>query len=207
MSTTMAPSQQSPQAPATAGRKRPVGRVVLLTLAGIVAVFLGVAAMQPGDFRVVRSAEMSAPAESAFAQVNDFHNWQAWSPWEKLDPALKRTYSGPEAGEGASYAWAGNSDVGEGRMTIVESRPNELIRIRLEFFKPFAATNTGEFTFEPAGEKTTVTWSMAGERTFVCKGMCLLMDMDKMIGDEFEKGLAAMQAIVEQSAAPESGSR
>jgi hypothetical protein len=129
--------------------------------------------------------------------VNDFHNWTAWSPWAKLDPAMKQTYEGAPAGTGAVSTWAGNKDVGEGRMTIIESRPSELIRIKLEFFKPFAATNTAEFTFKPAGDQTAVTWSMAGEKNFMAKAFGLFMNMDKMIGDDFEKGLANLKSVTE----------
>ena len=129
----------------------------LISLAGLVAAFVVVVALQPSAFRIERSASMAAPAPAAFAQVNDFQNWRTWSPWEKLDPALKRSYDGPKAGAGAVYAWQGNKDVGEGRMTILESRPGELVRIRLEFFKPFAATNTAEFSFKPSGSGTERT--------------------------------------------------
>lgn len=172
----------------------------LLGLGGVIVVFLIVVAMQPSDFRIERSATMRAPAAAAHAQVNDFHNWQAWSPWEKVDPALKRSYEGPNAGTGAIYAWQGNKDVGEGRMTIVESRPGELVRIKLEFFKPFAATNTADFTFKPAGENTTVTWSMSGQNNFVSKAMCLFVNMDTMVGGMFERGLDQMKTVVERRA-------
>jgi hypothetical protein len=171
----------------------------LAAIAVIVVGFLIVVAMQPTDFKVERSATMRAPAPAAFAQVNDFQNWQAWSPWEKVDPALKRQYEGPKAGTGAVYAWQGNKDVGEGRMTIMDSRPGELVRIKLEFFKPFAATNTAEFSFKPAGADTTaVTWSMAGQNNFLSKAMCLFIDMDRMVGGMFDQGLTQMKAIVER---------
>jgi hypothetical protein len=171
----------------------------LAALAAVIVVFLIVVALQPSDFRVERSATMRAPAPAAFAQVNDFQNWQAWSPWEKVDPALKRQYDGPKAGTGAVYAWQGNKDVGEGRMTIMESRPGELVRIKLEFFKPFAATNTAEFSFKPAGAETTaVTWSMAGQNNFLSKAICLFVDMDRMVGGMFDQGLTQMKAIVER---------
>ena len=171
----------------------------LAAIAALVVIFLIVVALQPSDFKVERSATMRAPAPAAFAQVNDFQNWQAWSPWEKVDPALKRQYEGPKAGTGAVYAWQGNKDVGEGRMTIMESRPGELVRIKLEFFKPFAATNTAEFSFKPAGADTTaVTWSMAGQNNFLSKAMCLFIDMDRMVGGMFDQGLTQMKAIVER---------
>ena len=170
---------------------------ILIALAAIVVVFVGVVAMQPSDFRIVRTATMSAPASAVFAQVNDFHNWEAWSPWAKLDPAAKNSFEGPSAGIGAIFRWAGNKEVGEGSMTITESRPSDLIRIKLEFLKPFAGTNTAEFTFKPDGDQTAVTWSMAGENNFIAKAVCLFMNRDKMVGGKFEEGLAQMKSIVE----------
>jgi hypothetical protein len=170
------------------------------TLIGVVAgvlVFAVFVALQPADFRVERSATMRAPATATYAQVNDFQNWRAWSPWEKIDPALKRSYDGPKAGTGAIYAWQGNKDVGEGRMTITESKPGELVRIKLEFFKPFAATNTAEFRFKGAGDNTAVTWSMTGQNNFLSKAMCLFIDMDRMVGGMFEQGLSQMKSVVE----------
>ena len=168
--------------------------------AAVVVIFLIVVAMQPSDFRVERSATMRAPASAAFAQVNDFQKWQGWSPWEKVDPALKRQYEGPKAGTGAVYAWQGNNDVGEGRMTITESKPAELVRIKLEFFKPFAATNTAEFNFKPAGaEGTAVTWTMTGQNNFLSKAICMFVNMDKMVGGMFEQGLTQMKTVVERS--------
>jgi len=153
--------------------------------------------MQPSEFRVVRSATISAPPPAVFAQVNDFHKWEAWNPWAKIDPAMKQGYEGTPAGVGAIYIWAGNNEVGEGRMTITESRPSELIRIKLEFFKPFAATNSAEFTFKPEGNQTAVTWRMSGENNFLAKAIHLFVNMDKMIGGQFEKGLADMKLLVE----------
>ena len=170
---------------------------ILVGVAAVAAIFAIAVALQPPDFRIERSATMRAPAAAAFAQVNDFHNWRAWSPWEKLDPALKRSYEGPQAGAGATYAWQGNRDVGEGRMTIVESRPGELVRIKLEFFKPFAATNTAVFSFKPAGDSTAVTWTMTGQNNFLSKAMCLFVDMDRMVGGMFEQGLAQMKTVLE----------
>lgn len=173
---------------------------ILGGVAAVVAIFLIVVAMQPSDFKVERSATMRAPAPAAFAQVNDFQNWRAWSPWEKVDPALKRQYDGPKAGTGAVYAWQGNKDVGEGRMTITESKPAELVRIKLEFFKPFAATNATEFSFKPAGsDSTAVTWTMTGQNNFLSKAMCMFVNMDKMVGGMFEQGLTQMKTVVERS--------
>ena len=170
---------------------------ILIGVAVLVVGFVVVVALQPSDFRVTRTATIAAPPTAVFAQVNDFHNWMAWSPWEKLDPALKRSYEGAPAGTGAMYAWAGNHQVGEGRMTVTESRPSELIRIKLEFVRPFAGTSTAAFTFRPEGERTAVTWSLEGRNSFPAKAMGLVMNMDRMIGDDFEKGLAQMKAIAE----------
>jgi hypothetical protein len=182
------------------------------TLIGITAVvailivgFLIAVSMQPNEFRVSRSAKMSAPPSAVFAQVNDYHNWDAWSPWAKLDPNAKATFEGPSSGTGAKFAWSGNDKVGAGRQTIVESIPDELIRIKLEFEKPFKATNTAEFTFKPEGDQTLVTWSMFGPNNFMGKAISLIMDCDKMVGAEFEKGLASMKAVVEAPADTSNG--
>ena len=174
---------------------------ILVALAVIVIVFAVIVALQPSEYRVVRTATISAPAPALFAQVNDFHKWEAWNPWGKIDPAMKQTYDGAPAGTGAIYTWTGNREVGEGRMTIIESRPSELIRIKLEFFKPFAAINTTEFTFKPEGNQTVVTWSMTGKNNFMAKAIHLFMNMDKMVGDQFEKGLAQMKSVVEAAGA------
>jgi Polyketide cyclase / dehydrase and lipid transport len=170
----------------------------LLGLAFVIVVVAIAIAKQPKDFRIERSATLAAPADAVFAQVNDFHNWRAWSPWERLDPALKRSYDGPAAGTGARYAWVGNKNVGEGRMTILDSRPGELVRIKLEFFKPFAARNTAEFRFQPAGRGTAVTWSMSGHNNFMSRAMCLFMNMDRMVGGQFEQGLSNLKGVVER---------
>jgi len=163
----------------------------------VLGVFAAIVAMRPSDFRVERSAVVSAPAPVVFAQVNDLHNWDAWSPWAKLDPAAKQTFDGPRAGTGAAFAWAGNNQVGEGRMTITESRPNELVRFRLDFVKPLAGTNTAEFTFTPQGNQTAVRWTMTGRQNFITKTVCMFMSMDKMVGGQFEQGLAQMKSVAE----------
>ncbi len=170
---------------------------ILIAVAVIVVVFVIIVALQPSEFRVARSATIAAPAPAVFAQVNDFHKWEAWNPWGKIDPTMKQNYEGAPLGSGAVYTWSGNNEVGEGRMTITESRPSELIRIKLEFFKPFAATNIAEFTFKPKGDQTAVTWSMNGKNNFMAKAIHLFMNMDKMIGGQFEKGLASMKSVVE----------
>jgi uncharacterized protein YndB with AHSA1/START domain len=165
----------------------------------IVVVLLIVVALQPADYRVERSATMAAPPEAVFAQVNDFHRWEAWSPWAKLDPQMQQTFEGPAEGTGAIYSWSGNDEVGQGRMTILESRPDELVRIKLEFLAPFEATSTAEFTFRPEGDETAVTWSMTGENGFLAKAIHLFLDMDALVGRDFEKGLAQMKAAVESA--------
>jgi uncharacterized protein YndB with AHSA1/START domain len=170
---------------------------ILIALAVIVVVLVIVVATRPSEFRVARTATIAAPAPAVFAQVNDFHKWEAWNPWGKVDPAMKQTYEGAPAGIGAIDTWAGNHEVGEGRMTLTESRPSDLIRIRLEFLKPFKATSTAEFTFKPEGDRTAVTWSMVGHNNFMAKAVHLFMNMDRMIGGQFEKGLAQMRSVVE----------
>lgn len=170
---------------------------IVVGLAVLIIGFVGVVALQPSDYRVARSTLVAAPAPVVFAQVNDFHKWEAWSPWAKMDPAMKQSFEGPPAGTGAVYTWVGNHDVGEGRMTITESRPSDLIRVKLEFLKPFAATSFAEFTFKPEGDQTAVTWSMAGQKNLMAKGIHLFMNMDRMIGDNFEKGLAQMKSLAE----------
>ena len=175
-------------------------KTILVALAVIIVVLVVIVALQPSDFRVTRSTTISAPPPAVFTQVNDFHKWQAWNPWGKIDPAMKQTYEGAPAGTGAIYTWSGNNEVGEGRMTITDSRPNELIRVKLEFFKPFTATNTADFTFKPEGNQTVVSWSMFGDKNFMAKAIHLVMNMDKMIGGQFEKGLADMKSAVETPA-------
>lgn len=172
----------------------------LILLAIIAAVLAGVVAVQPADYRFSRSTAISAPPAIVFAQVNDLRKWPEYSPWMKLDPAAKNTFEGPPAGPGAVFAWAGNSQVGAGRMTITESRPGELVRFRLEFLKPFAMTAAAEFTFTPDGPQTIVAWSMTGKNNFIGKAVGLVMNMDKSVGGDFEKGLASLKALSEAAA-------
>jgi uncharacterized protein YndB with AHSA1/START domain len=184
----------------TTGRvKTPVWKYVLAALAAIIAVLVVIISLQPSDFRVARSAAMAAPPAKVFDQVNNFHNWEAWSPWAKLDPAAKSSFDGPTSGEGAYYSWDGNSDVGAGSMTIVESRPHERIRIRLDFIRPFAASSDVTFTFQPEGDATVVNWSMAGKNNFLAKAISLVMDCEEMVGGQFDEGLASIKSIVEKS--------
>ncbi len=179
---------------------------ILIALAAVVLLFLAIVAMQPAEFRVTRTATINAPPADVFPHVNDLHKWEAWSPWARLDPEMKLTYDGPAEGAGASYAWSGNNKVGEGRSTIMESRPNERVRLKLEFIRPFAGTNDVEFTFRPEGDQTSVTWDMQGRNNFMSKAFCVFVNMDKLVGGDFEKGLAQLKAVVEAQAAEPSES-
>ena len=178
-----------------------MARKILIGVAAVVVLFVIVVAVQPATFHVERSVTIAAPPAAAFAQVNDFHAWANWSAYEKLDPGMKRTFEGAPSGVGAVYAWSGNKEVGEGRMTIERSDPSQ-IAIKLEFIKPFTATNTATFSFAAAPEGTKVTWAMDGKNSFLAKAMHLFMDMDKLIGTDFERGLVTMKTIVESSAKP-----
>jgi len=172
---------------------------ILIGVLAVIGIFLVIVATCPANFRIVRTGTIAAPPATVFAQVNDFHKWEAWSPWDKIDPAMKRIYEGAPSGTGAIYRWVGNKNVGEGGMTITESRPSELIRIKLEFLKPFKATNETVFTFTPQSNQTVVTWDMTGTNNFMGKLMTMFMNMDKMVGGQFEKGLAEMKTIAEKS--------
>lgn len=174
-------------------------RIALLVVA-VVAAFCVYVALQPSAYRVERSAIVVATPAQTFAEVNDFHNWEAWSPWAKLDPAAKATFEGPASGQGAVLRWSGNHEVGEGSMTVVESRPSELVRIRTDFVKPFAGSANSEFVFKGDGPRTIVTWSMSGERGFLERAICTIMNGDKMIGGQFEKGLANLKKVTEGKA-------
>lgn len=155
-------------------------------------------ATRPDGFRVSRSATMSAPPSRIFAEVNNFRKWEAWSPWVKMDPDQKLTYDGPEEGEGHYMSWEGNKKVGAGCLTITGSRPDELVRIRMDFRRPVEASHHAEFHFQPEGDVTTVTWTMTGRHDcFLFKAMSCVMSMDRMVGGEFEKGLESIRAIVE----------
>ncbi len=169
---------------------------ILIALAVIIVAFLIIVAMQPAEFRVTRSATFAASPAALFEQVNNLHKFETWNPWQKLDPNIKNTYSGPPAGVGASCSWVGNSDVGTGASTITESRPGELVRFRMDWKEPMEGTSTVDFTFKPAGYKTVVTWDMYGPNNFMGKAMGLFIDVDKMCGDQFEKGLANLNSVV-----------
>ena len=173
---------------------------VLFAVAVIAILLFVIIAGQPDEFTVLRIAKISASPEKVFPHVNELKKWDTWSPWAKLDPNCKITFTGPEAGLNASYTWAGNRKVGEGKMTIIESAPSSLIGLRLEFLKPFKATNSAEFKFTPEGGQTLVTWSMTGKSNFFFKIFGLFMDCDTMVGKDFEKGLASLKVVVETPA-------
>lgn len=173
---------------------------ILIAFAVLILLLVVLVATRPSHFRVERSATIAAPAGVVFDRVNDFRAWGSWSPWEKKDPDMKRTFGETSAGAGATYAWAGNSNVGEGRMTIERSERPSQIDIKLEFFKPFAGTNTATFKFNPEAGGTKVVWAMEGDYNFITKGLSLVMNMDKMIGNDFEAGLAALKAESEAAA-------
>ena len=156
------------------------------------------AATRPGTFRVERGATIQAPPEAIVPHITDFHRWGAWSPWEKLDPEMKRTFSGAESGPGAAYAWEGRK-AGAGRMEIREASPRRVV-IQLDFLKPFEAHNTAEFTLEPEGAATRVTWAMHGSNPFLFKLMGVFMNMGDVVGKDFAAGLASLRTLAEQSA-------
>lgn len=169
---------------------------ILIGFGIAIVIFVAVVATRPSDFRVERSATIAAPAQALFEQVNDHHNFTKWNPFMSLDPNAKNTYSGPDAGVGAVCAWEGNRDIGAGSATITESKPGELVRMRMDWIRPMAGVATVDFTFKPEGDKTVVTWSMAGKNGFMGKAVSLFMDCDKMIGPKFEEGLSALGKIV-----------
>jgi uncharacterized protein YndB with AHSA1/START domain len=172
--------------------------IIAVILAVAIAVVLILAATKPNRFSVRREATVKASAEKIFPLINDFHQWVTWSPWEHRDPALKRSYSGAESGRGAVYGWEGNKSVGSGRMEILESATPSKIVIKLDFFKPFEGHNTAEFTMLPQGDGTHVIWLMHGPAPFINKVMQVFMNLDKMIGKDFEAGLASLKQLTEK---------
>ena len=168
---------------------------IIIVLLGVV---LGLAASKPNEFTVRRSTRIKAAPDRIFPQINDFHNWAAWSPYEKLDTTMTKTFSGPPSGRGAVYEWAGNSKVGQGRMEITDASAPRNVVIKLDFVRPFRANNVAEFTLEPQGDSTDVTWSMHGHSAFMMKAMGVFMNMDNLIGRDFETGLANLKANAER---------
>jgi len=173
----------------------------LIAIIAIIGIFLIYAATRPADFRVERSAKLAASPAALFEQVNDHHKFNVWNPFLKLDPNVKNIYSGPPAGVGAVCSWEGNRNVGAGSCTIIESKPGELVRSRMDWKRPMEGTATVDFTFEPSGDKTRVTWAMYGKNHFMGKVMSIFMDCDKMCGPQFEKGLADLGKVAVASAA------
>ena len=171
--------------------------VVFLLVVGVAAVLI-LAATKPDTFRVERAASIKASPEKIFPLLNDFHRYMAWSPYEKLDPAMKRTYSGASSGKGAVYSWESSGKAGQGRMEIADTSPPSKVRINLDFVKPFEASNIVEFTLEPKGESTNVTWAMHGPSPFFAKVMHVFFNMDSMVGKDFESGLANLKALAER---------
>jgi hypothetical protein len=174
---------------------------ITFTIGLLLAAALIYVATRPDTFRIERSIGIIAPPEQIFPLMNDFHRWEAWSPWEKIDPACTRSYSGADSGKGAVYGWQGNKNIGQGRMEIIESVPLSRIVIKIDFIKPFAARNTVEFFFEQQGDTVKVTQAMYGPSPFLAKLMGLFCSMEKMVGQKYEQGLASIKAIAEKEAA------
>jgi len=172
--------------------------IIAVVLAIAIAILLILAATKPDTFTVRRATTVKAPPERIFPLINDFHQWGTWSPYEAKDPAMKRTYSGTASGKGAVYAWQGNKNVGSGRMEILDSSVPSKIVIKLDFFAPFEGHNTAEFTMLPQGDVTNVTWLMHGPVPFVAKIMHVLMNIDRMVGKDFEIGLANLKRLTEK---------
>ena len=173
-------------------------KIIGIVLVVAIAAVLVFASTRPDTFRVERSLAIKAPSGKIFDLVNELRGWAAWSPYEKRDPAMKKAFAGPEKGKGAVYEWDGNKEVGAGRMEVLEATSPALIRIKLDFLRPFEGHNTAEFTFTQAGDTTTVTWAMYGPAAFITKVMGLFFNMDAMIGKDFEAGLASLKAIAEK---------
>lgn len=173
-------------------------RYILLAIIVASLLLVGVIFAQPDRFLVVRSTTIQAPADTVYSRIHDFQNWAAWSPWAKLDPKMREFFSGPQYGPGSAYDWSGNEKVGRGRMTILETRAPELLRLRIEFFEPFASTAEQTFTLQSQGNSTLISWSMSGDNDFFSKAMCLFMGgMDRVVGPDFEKGLAQLKSVSE----------
>src|SRR5450631_3051377 len=171
---------------------------IAIAIVVLIAALLVFAATRPGTFRIERSTSINAPPEKIFPLINDFHQWEAWSPWEKIDPAIKRSYSGADSGKGAVYAWQGNKDIGQGRMEIIESMPPSHVLIKIDFLQPFECHNTVEFIVERQGGSARVTQAMYGSNPFISKVMGLFFSMDKMVGRKYEEGLANLKSIAEK---------
>ena len=173
-------------------------KTILIVLVLVIAALLIYAATKPDSFRIERSTTIKAPPEKIFALIDDFKQWETWSPWEKIDPALKRTYSGTTSGVGSIYEWSGNKDIGQGRMEIVESTPSSKVSLKLDFVTPFEAHNRVDFMLAQQGDMTTVTQAMYGPSPYISKLMTMFFSMDKMVGEKYEEGLATLKMISEK---------
>ena len=171
--------------------------IVAIVVVVVIAAVLAYAATRPGTLRVERQARIQAPAAAIFPLINDFHRWAEWSPYEKIDPTMQRTFEGAPAGKGAVYQWSGDGKAGAGRMEIAEASPPSQVRIRLDFSRPMRASNIAEFTLEPDGDATRVRWSMEGPTPFIGKLFGIFVDMDNLIGRDFATGLANLKAATE----------
>lgn len=171
---------------------------IAIALAILVAVVLVLAAMRPNTFRVQRSIDIDAPADKIFPLINDYRNWGSWSPYEHVDPAMQRTFSGAPSGKGSVYEWRGNKNIGHGRMEILDTAPPSKVVIKLDFFSPFEAHNMAEFIIQPKGNATNVTWAMHGPAPFMAKIIHMFMNMDRMVGGQFQQGLVSMKAVAEK---------
>lgn len=171
---------------------------VVIALAVLIAIVLGLAVMRPDTFRVQRSIDINAPADKIFPLINDYRNWGSWSPYEHVDPDMQRTFSGAPSGKGSIYEWRGNKNIGHGRMEILDATTPSKIVIKLDFFSPFEAHNMAEFTMQPKGGATNVTWAMHGPVPFMAKIIHMFMNMDRMVGGQFQQGLVSMKAVAEK---------
>jgi hypothetical protein len=173
-------------------------KTITATLLALIAAVLLYAASRPDHFRIERSITVQSTPEKIYPLISNFHQWEAWSPWEKVDPQIQRRYSGPTEGKGAVYAWSGNKDIGQGRMEIIESVPSSKLRLQLDFITPFEAHNTVDFALTPQGRATVVTQSMQGPSPFISKLMGLVFSIDKMVGGKYEEGLASLKGLAEK---------
>jgi uncharacterized protein YndB with AHSA1/START domain len=181
--------------------------IIAIIIAVLIAATLVYAATRPDTFRVERSIVIDAPPAKIFPQLNSFHQWEAWSPWDKIDPTMKRSYSGAASGKGAVYGWEGNKNVGQGRMEIVETTPSSGLLIKIDFMKPFEGHNMVQFTLVPQGDATKVTQAMYGPSPFMTRLMGLFFSTDKMVGPKYEEGLASLKAIAEKQGNDLTGTR
>lgn len=172
---------------------------ILLVLLALIAAFVIYVALQPDAYKVERSVTIAAPADKVFENVNNLRKWEAWSPWAKIDPDAKIAFEGPDAGKGAAMTWNGNDEVGEGKMTVVESDPDKAVNIKVSFTRPFEGGTNSDFSFTPKGDQTDVAWSMHGTHSLMEKAFCVVFDGLGMMGKDIDKGLSQLKSVAEQS--------